>query len=833
MKRGFSLKLSLRALRRDWRAGELRVVATALMIAVASVAAVGFFTDRIQLVMERKSGELLGADAVLVSPEPVRQILVREARRQGLQTAITLSFRSVVLAGDETALTEVKAVSPNYPLRGTLQISERPFGVARDTRTIPEAGSVWIDERLLQVLGLAVGEHLTLGVSELVVTKVLAYEPDRGGDLFTIAPRLLMNLADVPATELVQLGSRVKYRLLIAGAPAAVAAYQSWVNSRLTPVEQLQGVRDARPELRTALERAQRFLSLAALVSVILAGVGIAIAARRFAARHWDSVAIMRCVGATQATVLRYFVVELVWLALLAGSVGVLAGYGAQEGLSRILGSLATEGTLPLPSWRPLVPAMATGFITLLGFGLPPLLRLRDVSPLRVLRRDISPLPQRNVVLYSPALAAVTALLFWQAGDSQLAFYLLAGMLGASLGLGLSAWGLIKSLALLRSRVGVAWRFGLANIARRRAGSAIQVVALGLGIMVLLVLSLVRNDLLASWQATLPDNAPNHFLINIQTDEVSALHEFFATRGLKETQLFPMVRGRLLAINGRSVHPDDYDNPRAQRLVEREFNLSWAAQLQDDNRIATGRWWRAEDHGQPRVSVEQGLAERLGIGLHDTLRFRIAGQLLEARVTSLRSVEWDSFRANFFILFPPRVIEDYPATWITSFYLSKPQKPLLIDLVHAFPSVTVLDVEALLSKVREIMDRVVMAVEYVFLFTLLAGLVVLYAAIQATQDERIFESAILRTLGAHSGIIVKSLLAEFAVLGLLAGLLAALAATLLGYGLAEHVFELPYDPNWLIWLLGSVLGMLGVGAAGLLGVRSVFKQPPLQSLRGG
>lgn len=830
MNKASILRQSLRALYRDWRAGELRILTVALIIAVASMAAVGFFTDRIRVAMERQTGELLGADVVIASPAPVREELYLEARRRGLETATTLSFRSVVVAGDQTALAEVKAVGEGYPLRGTLQISDEPFAPARETQTIPDPGSVWPDERLLQTLTVSVGGQIALGTSELRVDQVLAYEPDRGGDLFSIAPRLMMNLTDVPETGLIQPGSRVRYHLLLAGDPAAIAGYKDWAQPRLGSGEQIQGVRDARPELRTALERAQRFLSLAALVSVILAGVGIAIAARRFAARHWDSVAIMRCVGASQTLVLRLFILEMLWLSLLGGAAGIAIGYVAQEGLSWILSGL-TPGELPLPSWRPVLPALSIGLVTLLGFGLPPLIRLREVPPLRVLRRDLGPLNRSVLILYGPAVAAIAALLFWQAADARLAIYVFAGMVATLLILGMAAGGLVKTLGLLRGRVGIAWRFGMANIARRGIGSVVQVVALGLGIMALLVLTLVRTDLLASWEATLPPDAPNHFLINIQNEEVTEVIDFLEDHGLSGTRLFPMVRGRLMTINNRSVHPADYEDPRAQRLVRREFNLSWARELQEDNRIVAGRWWRPSDRGRPLVSVEQGLAERLGIGLNDTLYFRIAGQNLEARVTSLRSVEWDSFRPNFFVLFPPGVLNEYPATWITSLYLEETQKPLLAGLVQNHPSVTVLDVDALMTKVRQIIDQVVLAVEYVFLFTVLAGLVVLYAAIQATQDERFFETAILRTLGAGRGVIMKSLLAEFAILGLLAGLLAALAASVLGYGLAAYVFGFPYQADPLIWLVGAGVGLVGVGSAGILGVRSVLRQPPLRSLR--
>ena len=824
-------RMALRALRRDWQSGELRVLAVALLIAVASVAAVGFFTDRIQQTMERKASELLGADLVVTAPNPIQPLLAEEGQRRHLATAEILNFRSVVVAGDAMQLAEVKAVGMGYPLRGVLQISDQPFSAPRTTTAIPNPGQVWLDERLLQALGLRVGDSVDLGSRRFRIEQVLAYEPDRAGDLFSLAPRLLLNLADIPSTGLIQPGSRVEYRLLLAGEPAALEGFKAWAKPILKTGEKLQGVRDARAELQLTLERADRFLALAALVSVILAGVGVAIAARRFAARHWDSVAIMRCIGATQARVTRLFVLELLLLAILAGVAGLVVGYLAQYGLSGTLGQLVSHTELPPPSGWPMGPALITGFVTLLGFGLPPLLRLREVSPLRVLRRELGPVDPRLLALYGPAVLATAALLVWQAGEWRLALYVCAGVAGTVIVLALAAWGLVKALNLLRGRVGVAWRFGLANIARRGPGSAAQVVALGLGLMALLMLTLVRTDLLTSWRANLPADAPNHFLINIQPGEVAGVREFLHKHGLNSVDLFPMVRGRLMAINGRPVGPDDYDNPRAKRLVDREFNLSWTDRLQEDNRLVAGHWWNVGERGRAVASVEQGLAKDLGIALNDTLRFQAAGQLLEAQVVSLRSVEWDSFRANFFVVFPSGVLDAYPATWITSFHLPPGRKPLLAELVRQYPSVTVLDVEALMGKVREIMDRVIAAVEYVFLFTLLAGWVVLHAAIQATLDERRFESAVLRTLGARRSVVRESLLAEFATLGLLAGVLAAAAATVLGFILAHQVFEFPYRWNPWILPLGGGVGMLGVGLAGWLGARSALTQPPWRGLR--
>jgi putative ABC transport system permease protein len=486
---------------------------------------------------------------------------------------------------------------------------------------------------------------------------------------------------------------------------------------------------------------------------------------------------------------------------------------------------------LPPPSAWPVAAGLITGVVTLLGFALAPMLRLKDVSPLRVLRRDLGALPPRGVLPYMAASAALGALMWWQAGDNTLALYVMIGTLGGLLLMGGVAYALVRSLNVLRRRVGVAWRYGLANIARRAQGSVVQVVAFGLGIMVLLLLSLVRTDLLHSWQNSLPPDAPNQFAINIQPDELEPMRRFFAERGVAEPTLHPIVRGRLVAINGKPADPEEFDNPRAKRLLEHEFNLSWAAAPQTDNRIVAGRWWTPGEHGGAWLSIEKGLAETLELNIGDELGFSIVGNALRAKVMSLRSVEWDSFRPNFFVLAPPGLLDDHPATYMTSFYLSKDDHALLGALAQRFPSVTLLDVDALMTQVRRIVDRVVLAVEYVFLFSLFAGLVVLYAAIQATQDERLYESAMLRTLGANRRQVQAGLIAEFVMLGLLAGLLASLTASLLGYVLAEQVLHIAYRFNVWLWVAGILGGALGIGLAGTLATRFVLEHPPWRVLR--
>ncbi|HLA74995.1 MAG TPA: FtsX-like permease family protein [Gammaproteobacteria bacterium] len=822
--------LNLRMLQRDWRAGELRLLLIALVVAVASVTSVGFFTDRIDQALHRQANELLGGDLLIVANHPIPIEHIQAAEQSGLSHTQTISFLSMVLAGERNELADIKAVSAGYPLRGQLRIAERAFAAGNITRAIPMPGTVWLDARLLNQLGLHIGDMIALGEAQFTVAWILVQEPDRSGDFFSIAPRLLMNINDVAKTQLIQVGSRVSYRLQIAGAAQAVKNFRNSVEPQLKPGERLQGIEDARPEVRSALERAQRFLGLAALVSVLLACVAVAGSARRFTLRHLDDCAIMRCLGATQGLIVRGYVGEMLWLGLVASIVGCVIGYLAQTVLADVLGSLVAAD-LPTPSWRPILPGLLVGMITLLGFAVPPLLALKNVPTLRVLRREIDVAEPRSLRAYALGLVLLAGLMLWQAGDIKLGLYLIAGSLAAIAFLAGVAFGLVRLLNLFRERGGLAWRFGLANIARRAGGSVVQVVALGLGIMALLLLTLVRGDLLASWQDSLPIQAPNRFIINIQPEQVQPLQAFFARHAVTTPDLYPMVRGRLVKINNRPVTPDDYQEEHAARLVEREFNLSWMTDLPSDNRVIEGRWWGSQEQRQEGFSVEEGIATTLGLKLGDTLSYSIGGTELRGTITSLRKVDWDTFRVNFFVIATPKLLRDYPTSYITSFYLPEDQLELLNSLVQTFPNLTIIDVAAIMTQVRHIIERVSLAVEYVFLFTVLAGLLVLYAAIQATQDERMHEGALLRMLGASRRQLLRGLSAEFVSLGLLAGLVAALAASLLAYILAKQVLHLAYALNPWLWLAGMLAGVVAVMLVGALGLRPILNHPPLQTLR--
>lgn len=822
--------LSLRMLRREWRAGELRVLAAALVIAVASVTSVGFFTDRVGRALAQQANILLGADLALISDHPLDAGFEREALRRGLRTARTLSFPSMVLHGERAQLAEIKAVSRNYPLRGQLRVAQPPFSPDRASSGIPEVGTAWLDKRLFNQLDAGASAGLEVGASHLAVSAVLTQEPDRAGVLFNIAPRLLMNIEDIPATGLIQEGSRVSYRLLVAGEVGRVELFRAWAAARLKRGERLEGVSDARPEIRAALARAEHFLGLAALTSIILAAVAVIMATRRFMTRHLDNCAVMRCLGAQQRLIFRLYLIQFLLLGMLASLIGCLLGYIGQMVLAQRLGGMVAA-ELPLPSMLPAVQGILTGMVTLLGFSLPFLQQLKHVPALRVLRRELGPPGRFGLIGFALGLAGISGLVLWQAGDIRLGSYALAGLFAATLVAALLALLMIRALSGIRLQASVSWRYGLANIVRRAGGSVAQVSAFSLGMLMLLLLTVVRGDLMQSWQSTLPAEAPNRFVINIQPDQVLLLRGFFHDRHIPPPVLYPMVRGRLLAVNGKSVATEEYPDERAQRLVEREFNLSWSDRLPDENQLVAGKWWAREDHGAAQLSVEEGIATTLGIKLGDSLSYSVGGATFSARVASLRKVNWDSFRVNFFVIASPGVLEKFPASYITSFHLPDAQGGLLDEMVKVFPNLTVIDVAAVMNEVRTIMDRVAGAVEFVFLFTWLMGFTVLYAAIAATRDERVYETAILRTLGASRRQLLAGLFAEFAGIGMLAGLVAALGASGTSYFLSTRILALPYVFN--VWLLpvGMLAGAAAIGIAGIAGCYSVLNHPPLQTIR--
>jgi len=823
------MTLAWRLLVRDWKSGELTVLGIALIIAVTSLTAVAFLTDRVGHAVELRAAESLAADLRLGSSQPLSESYIEMAELAGLQTATMTTMPSVVFEGERSTLSAIRAVTGGYPLRGQLKTSPKLLADATETEDIPAVGEAWATTRLLARLGADTGSIINVGEASLKLTRVLDFRPDQGWRFVDLAPTLLINRADLEKTALIQPGSRVSYRMLFAGSRDNIDSFKPKLESILTDGEQLSDIEDANPQIRSAMDRAGRFLNLASLVSVLLAAVAVAMAARRYAVRHRDRIALLKCLGSQQAFIMRLNLLQLVMLTILGASVGIMIGFLAQEALAWIARDLIVQ-QLPPAGLSPIFLGFITALFILCGFALPDLIQMGKTPVLRVLRQDVEPPPMRYGISYLAGIVAVLALLQWIIGDIALVLGIAAGAAGTFAILGLAGWLLVRSTGHFRGVAGVAWRYGLANLNRRGRESIVQVVAFGLGLMVLMLLTLVRNDLMDTWRGSLPADAPNQFMINIQPHEVPLMQQFLEDQELQVPKFVPLVRARLTTINGEHVNQITFEDPRGERWAKRESNLSFSNEIQTGNKLVEGQWWQAgtKEH---EISIEEDFGRELGVKMGDELSFDIAGEAVSARVTSFRTVEWDTFKPNFFMVFSPAALEGYPASYITAMYAAAEDDTKIIKLMREFPSVTVIDLDATLSQVRDVMDNASLAVQGVFLFTLFAGLAVLWAAVQSSLDERSFESAILRTLGASRRRVLSGVTVEFIAIGLLAGILASTGAGLAAWHLAVNVFELEYNFSPALWLAGPLLGMVFVGVSGLIATWGVVTHSPVGVLK--
>jgi putative ABC transport system permease protein len=823
-------RLALRMLLRDARAGELRVLALALVLAVGSVASVAFFADRVRQALTREAHQVLGADVLLTADHPWSSEFIETIAKLGLGHAEAVSFVSMARAGEQAQLASVKAVTLGYPLRGKLRIAAALNSPDAAATGVPDGGTAWLDERMMAALKVSPGEMIELGKTRFRIAAVLTLEPDRGVSFLNFAPRIMVRIDDLPATGLVQPQSRINYQLLAAGERSSVLRFEQWARARLGRGERVDSLENARPEVRAGLDRAQSFLGLTAMLSVVLSAVAVALGTRRYTERHLDGYAVMRCLGATQPQLFALFAWEFLLLALAASLAGCALGYLVQGAVAWWLAALI-PGALPQPGLAPLAQGTATGLVLLLGFALPPLLQLKEVPALRVIRRDVGAPRQGALAVYIAGLVALFALLFWQAGELRLAAWVFGGFLGAFAVFAALAYGALRLVGRLGRAGSVSWRYGLANLMRRPRSNSVQIVAIAVGLTAVLLLTLTRADLLDSWRRRLPPDAPDRFLINIQPEQRQALSKFLERNGVEQPQTFPMVRARLVAINGRPVSGKDYSDERAKRQIEREFNLTYLSALPPDNQVTEGAWFGAKELGSGAVSVEQWVAERLDIRLGDRLDFVSADRSFSAPVTSVRKLEWDSMRPNFFFIVTPVLLEGFTASYIASFHAPAGDALLTLRLSQAFPNVTVIDVGQILRQLQAVMDQLIGAVQLVFVFALAAGVLVLYAALLATQDERTHEAAVMRALGASRAQVLSAQRAEFAVLGTIAGLLGALGATAIGWTLATRVFQLDFIWNGWIWLAGPALGLACVVLNAWAGARAALGRSPITALR--
>ena len=824
--------MAWRALWRDARAGELRLLWVAVSLGVAALTSVGFLADRIQGGLQRDARQLLGGDAVLASDHPLADEVMEQIKRLGLQSATTLSFptmaRSQSAKGGNSRLVALKAVSEGYPLRGRLQINQP----GQTTDQIPAPGEVWVEPSLLEALELPVGGALQLGERTLRISQILLNEPDRGAGFMNFAPRVMMNHADLPATQLVQPASRINWRLAVIGPPARVAEFVRWAEMHVKQPDvhgvRLETLEAGRPEMRQTLDRAEKFLHLVALLAALLSAVAVALAARGFAARHLDDCAMLRVLGQSQRHILTVYVLEFFSVGLFASGLGLLMGFALHQVFVELLAGLV-DTALPAASWLPFWQGWGAGMTLLFAFGLPPILQLAQVPALRVIRRDLGPLRPASLGVLGLGLMGFAALLLGASRDLSLGLMVVGGFSGATLLFALLAWaavwGLRQTAAL--PQVPIWLRMATRQISARPGYTVVQVSSLAVGLLALMLLILLRTDLVESWRNATPADAPNRFVINIQPDQATDFLQHLKDKGVGKFDWYPMIRGRLVAINGQDVRPDSYTDDRAQRLVEREFNISHAAQAPAHNQIVQGVWTPEESHA---ISMEEGIAKTLNLKLGDTLRFEIAGQGVEARITSLRRVDWTSMRANFFAIYPISKVPDVPMTYIAA-YRAPEIKGFDNALVNRFPNVTNVDMGATISQVQKVLAQVIGAVEFLFGFTLAAGLVVLFAAVTATREERAREYAVLRALGAGNRLLRQVQTAELLGVGALAGALAALVAMLMAWGLAYFVFEFSWRASPWVLLMGIAAGASLAWAAGWWGLREVLRRPVVQTLR--
>jgi len=845
-----SAALAWRQLLRDFRAGELRLLVVAVMLAVAALTAVGFFADRINGGLARDARQLLGGDAIVAADQPPPPEFEAKARELGLATVATAAFPSMGRApdakGGASRLVSVKAVSGAYPLRGKVHVNAGPGTADVQRNSAPEAGSVWVDPALLDALALKVGDMLLLGDASLRIAQQILIEPDRGTGFSSFAPRVMLNAADLPATGLIQPASRVTYRLAVAS-PAnddqVVRRYTDWAEAHIKSAgvrgARIESLSTGRPEMRQTLDRAGKFLNLVALLAALLAAVAVGIASRDFANRHLDDCAMLRVLGLPQRSIAWQYFIEFGLVGLLASLAGVLLGYAVHYVFVWLLAGLV-DAALPAATWWPALFGIGVGLTLLLGFGLPPVLQLARVPPLRVIRRDVGALKPASIAVLAAGTLGFALLLLAVASDLTMGLIAVGGFAGAIAVFALLSWGAVLLLRRAVPEVGAPrwWTLGASaprwlvlatrQIAARPAFAVLQVSALSVGLLALVLLVLLRTDLINSWRQATPKDAPDRFVINVQPEQAEAFRQHLAASGVQRYDWFPMIRGRLITINGNAVRPDDWPDDRARRLLDREFNLSHASAMPEHNLLAGGRWTANEANA---VSVEEGIAQTLGLKLGDTLRFDVGGAIAEGRITSLRKVDWSSMRVNFFVMFPTATMGDVPISYIAAFRAPAQVPGFDNALARDFPNITEIDVSASIAQIQRVLDQVVRAVEFLFGFTLAAGLVVLFAAVSATREARAREFAVMRALGASGKLLAQVQRAELLGVGLLAGVLASIAAITVGWALARYVFEFSWNASPWVPLAGGAAGALLALAAGWWGLREVLRRPVVQTLR--
>ncbi|MEE9355268.1 MAG: FtsX-like permease family protein [Methylococcaceae bacterium] len=815
-------KLAALMLFRDSKAGELTILVTALIIAVTSSTAISVFADRLQRTMTEQAAEFLAADLVITSPSPIPSNWLEKASSLNLKQSQTTDFSSVLIENDELILAGIKAVNDHYPLRGQLKVTDGQYTAEKSIRHGPKPGEAWLDQRILSALKLQIGDLLRVGKHSLKVTQLITYEPDRRADLFSLSPRVMIHSDNLAATGVLKPGSHVHYYFQFAGESTALKSFNQWIKPELNASQRIMDIHEDRPEIGTALSKAQRYLGLSSIVVVLIAGVAIAMAARRYTERHFNSTALLRCLGYKQREILLLYLSQFAILGVLASLIGCLLGWMAQQGLFYLLQTLLPNAIAD-PGLLAVMFGFTSGIIILLGFAIPPLLRLKDVSPLRVLRRELEPLPASSWLVYGSSLIIIGYLIWRYTEDFKMMLAILGVGVVVLVILALIIYGLLLAARKMLPHLPMTWRFGLQRLFRQPQSSVSQILGFSITLVAMIIIFSVRNDFIDNWKAQIPDNAPNHFALNIFPEEKETFQKHLEQQNITKSRLYPIVRGRLVGINNIPVKKIVTKESSGERATHRDLSLTWSETIPADNILTKGSWF---SNNPGLVSVEKQIAESLHIKLGDKLNFTVGSQPLSASVASIRLVDWNNMKPNFYMIFSPGTLDDFPSTYLTSFYLASEQKNYLNKLIKVFPSISILEVDLIINQFKTILTQLTQAINYLLLFALLAGFTVLFASVYTTLDERLYEGALYRTLGAHRSFIKKSQLIEFLILGFIAGCLAVIISEAILWALYTHVIHLPYRVNIAIWFIVPIISMLTVGFSGYSGVQKVLTSSP-------
>lgn len=827
--------LALQLLKRNWRSGELKLLGFSLILAVAVLSGIAIFTDRLESTLISESNSVLGADYIVRGSQPHNSDWPMSATEAGIRHTQSALFSSMVFAGEEMHLASVKAVDTGYPLRGKFEISRVPFAMdakdIEDARAIPAPGEAWVDSRLLPLLKINLGDRVAVGDYELTVTHVLIREPDSASPFSMTGARLIMNIADLPKTQVVQPGSRVDYQWLVASDNAQqLKQFIDQLKPQLNKHQRLVDIHSAQERVGRTLQTSKQFLLLSAVIAVLLAGVAIAITARQFSARHTDQVALMKSLGASAARIRGLYFSQLFLLGGVASLLGLVLGSFLQQVIAVSL-QQAYQIRLGPAGIYPFALSFFSGLMCLVFFALPALWHLPTVPPLKILRRELAVNATQVWIQAALALFAVLTLVILFSRDLELALSISGALLAVIIATLVIAYGLLVLSKKWVVSLGGYWRLAFANLQRNRGQSLIQILVFAVAIMLLFTLTIVRTSLIEEWKVQVPDDAPNHFLVNIPPDELPQVQSLLQEAAVRPEPIYPMMRARLTHINGVETTEEQRSISNALR---RELNVTWSEHLAEDNKVLAGEWWdkwQRTEANLPGVSVEIETATGIGLKIGDRLQFSFGGLEMHAQVASFRSLDWRSMRPNFFFIFEPGSLDNYSPTYITSIYLPPAQKSFINKLLHDHPTILVMELDRIIEQIRSIVNQVSDGVLLVLWLTLIGGCLVLFAAVMGSIAARKQQAGLLRALGSPRQLIVGSICAEFAILGGLAGLIAILGTEILLISLQTFVLETPMQPHYIYWIISPLSGALFVTALGYVGCRRVVTTPPAIVLR--